>query len=62
MILIWIVPYQMMTSIKLKKIKEILNEGREFNKKVVSKDEALNLFKENKYKLELINNLIMLQR
>ena len=39
------------------KIKEILNEGREFNKKVVSKDEALNLFKENKYKLELINNL-----
>ena len=39
------------------KIKEILNEGREFNKKVVSKDEALNFFKDNKYKLELINNL-----
>ena len=38
------------------KIKEILNEGREFNKKVVSKDEALNFFKDNKYKLELINN------
>jgi len=39
------------------KIKEILNEGREFNKKVVTKDEALNFFKDNKYKLELINNL-----
>ena len=39
------------------KIKEILNEGRKFNKKVVSKDEALNFFKDNKYKLELINNL-----
>ena len=39
------------------KIKEILNEGREYNKKVVSKDEALNFFKDNKYKLELINNL-----
>jgi threonyl-tRNA synthetase len=39
------------------KIREILSEGREFNKKIVSKDEALNFFKDNKYKLELINNL-----
>jgi threonyl-tRNA synthetase len=39
------------------KIREILNEGRTFIKKVVSKDQALEVFKDNEYKIELIKNL-----
>ena len=39
------------------KIKEILKEGRTFTKKVVSKDQALDFFKDNEYKIELIKNL-----
>ncbi len=38
-----------------KKMKEILNKGEDFTKKVVSKKEALELFKDNPYKVELIN-------
>ncbi len=40
-----------------KKIKEILNKGENFVRKEVSKQEALNLFKDNEYKLEIINEL-----
>ena len=40
-----------------KKMREILLEGRDFLKRTVSKKEALEIFKDNKYKLELINNL-----
>ena len=39
------------------KMKTILKEGRSFTKKTVSKEEALNVFANNKYKIELINNL-----
>ncbi len=39
------------------KMKEILNEGRSFSKKIVTKDEALKFFKDNPYKIELIKNL-----
>jgi len=40
-----------------KKMKEILLEGRNFLKRAVTKKEASEIFKDNKYKLELINNL-----
>lgn len=40
-----------------KKMKEILNKGENFTKKVVTKDEALKLFANNEYKTELINDL-----
>lgn len=40
-----------------KKMKEILNKGENFSRKVVSKEEALQLFKENPYKTEIINEL-----
>ena len=40
-----------------KKMKEILNKGENFTKKVVTKDEALKLFANNEYKTELINEL-----
>ncbi len=39
------------------KMREILTEGRSFIKRTVSKEEALKIFKDNKYKVELINNL-----
>ena len=39
------------------KITDILKEGRNFTKKTVSKDQALELFKDNEYKIELIKNL-----
>ena len=38
-------------------MREILTEGRSFIKRTVSKEEALKIFKDNKYKVELINNL-----
>ncbi len=40
-----------------KKMKEIINKGEDFTRKVVSKDEALKLFKGNEYKTEIINEL-----
>jgi len=40
-----------------KKMKEILNKGESFERKEVSKQEALNLFKDNIYKTEIINEL-----
>jgi len=40
-----------------KKMKEILNKGEDFERKVVSKEEALKLFADNPYKLEIINEL-----
>ena len=40
-----------------KKMQEILNKGEEFKRVVVSKDEALKLFANNPYKVELINEL-----
>ncbi len=40
-----------------KKMKEILNKGEDFTRKVVSKKEALELFKNNPYKTEIINEL-----
>ena len=40
-----------------KKMKEIINKGEPFTKKVVSRDEALKLFKDNEYKEELIQGL-----
>ena len=38
-------------------MKKILLEGRDFKKRSVSKEDALEIFKDNKYKVELINNL-----
>jgi len=40
-----------------KKMKEILNKGESFTRKLVSKVEALNLFAGNQYKAEIINDL-----
>ena len=40
-----------------KKMKEIINKGEEFTRKVVSKAEALKLFAGNEYKAEIINEL-----
>lgn len=40
-----------------KKMKEIINKGEKFKKKVVTKEEALKLFKDNVYKTEIINEL-----
>ena len=40
-----------------KKMKEILNNGENFVRKVVSKKEALEIFKNNPYKCEIINEL-----
>lgn len=40
-----------------KKMKEIINKGEDFKRKVVSKEEALKLFKDNEYKTEIINEL-----
>ncbi len=40
-----------------KTMKEIINKGEEFTRKVVSKVEALKLFKGNEYKTEIINEL-----
>ncbi len=40
-----------------KKMKEIINKGEDFKRKVVSKEEALKLFKDNQYKTEIINEL-----
>ncbi len=40
-----------------KKMKEILNKGEVFKREEISKPEALNLFKNNTYKKELINEL-----
>ena len=40
-----------------KKMKEILNKGEAFERKVVSKAEALKLFAANEYKCEIINEL-----
>ena len=40
-----------------KKMKEIINKGEDFTRKVVSKEEALKLFKGNEYKTEIINEL-----
>ena len=40
-----------------KKMKEIINKGEPFVRKVVSKEEALRLFKDNEYKTEIINEL-----
>ena len=40
-----------------KKMKEILNKGENFVRKVVSKKEALEIFKNNPYKCEIINEL-----
>ena len=39
------------------KMKEILNKGEEFKRVVVSKEEALKLFKGNEYKTEIISEL-----
>ena len=39
------------------KMKEILNEGRSFTKKIIKKEEALKFFEDNPYKIELIKNL-----
>lgn len=40
-----------------KKMKEIINKGENFVRKVVSKEEALKIFKDNPYKCEIINEL-----
>lgn len=40
-----------------KKMKEIINEGESFTRKVVSKEEALRLFKDNPFKTEIIEEL-----
>ena len=40
-----------------KKMKEIINKGENFTRKVLSKQEALNLFKDNPYKREIIEEL-----
>ena len=40
-----------------KVMREIINKGENFERKVVSKEEALKLFKGNEYKTEIINEL-----
>lgn len=40
-----------------KRMKKIIDEGHNFKRKVVSKTEAIDIFKEQQYKLELINEL-----
>ncbi len=40
-----------------KKMKEIINKGEDFTRRVVSKEEALKLFKGNEFKTEIINEL-----
>lgn len=40
-----------------KKMKEIINKGEDFSKKLISKEEALKLFSENPFKCEIINEL-----
>lgn len=40
-----------------KKMKEIINKGEDFSKKLISKEEALKLFNENPFKCEIINEL-----
>ncbi|MBP3344761.1 MAG: threonine--tRNA ligase [Clostridia bacterium] len=40
-----------------KKMKEILNKGESFERKIVSKEEALKLFADNPFKTEIINEL-----
>ena len=40
-----------------KKMKEIINKGEDFKRVVVSKEEALKLFKGNEYKTEIISEL-----
>ena len=40
-----------------KKMKEIINKGEDFKRRVVSKEEALKLFKGNEFKTEIINEL-----
>lgn len=40
-----------------KKMDEIIRKGEEFRREVVSKEQALKLFKNNEYKTELINEL-----
>lgn len=40
-----------------KKMQEIINKGEEFKREVVSKEKALELFKNNEYKTEIINEL-----
>ena len=40
-----------------KKMREIINKGEDFTRRVVSKEEALKLFKGNEYKTEIINEL-----
>ena len=40
-----------------KKMKEIINKGEEFKRQVVSREEALKIFKGNEFKEELIREL-----
>ena len=40
-----------------KKMREIINKGEDFTRRVVSKEEALKLFEGNEYKTEIINEL-----
>lgn len=40
-----------------KKMKEIINKGEDFKRKVVSKEEAVKLFKGNEYKEEIVREL-----
>lgn len=40
-----------------KQMQEIINKGEEFKRVVVSKEKALQLFKDNEYKTEIINEL-----
>lgn len=40
-----------------KKMRELAKSWSTFNKKVLTKDEALELFKDNEYKIELINDI-----
>lgn len=40
-----------------KKMDEIIRKGEEFRREVVSKEQAISLFKDNEYKMELINEL-----
>ena len=41
-----------------KKMKEILNKGENFSKKVIAREEALKLFKGNQYKTEIIRPFV----
>ena len=56
MILIWMIRFHQMIFDKIEKtMKQIVNENHKIVREVVSKEEAKDFFKDDPYKLELID-------